>query len=113
MKEPQSKEGIISYLTEVHGTYVHEKDTVPMRVLSLPEAGLPQTHHLQTLADLTCQYRYREARDGRVDLVGFPRNAPPPDEVPKPRLRPYSWALEGSMDGENWTERDRQASEEH
>jgi hypothetical protein len=110
MKEPQSVEGIISYLTKKHRGNVHEKGIVIMTAKSI--SGDP-VDALKNLADLREIWRfYSKNEPGQWVCCDFRqrRVCLAHSTICAEDLK--SWALEGSLDGENWTEIDRQTNNE-
>jgi hypothetical protein len=109
MKEAKSKDGILSYLTKKHGGNVCQKFIVT--ITSKSTYDLPQCARGTNLADLNAdsyvwskdepgQWVCWDFRDMRVRPTHYTIDAGP--------LK--SWVVEGSLDGEGWTEIDRQTS---
>jgi hypothetical protein len=106
MKVPKSLEGIISYLTKKHGGNVHEKGIVTITsksVLDDPRFVLKNVADLISGSLFYSNYEPGEGvcwdfREMRVRLTHY--------TIWTCQLK--SWAVEGSLDGESWTEIDRQ-----
>jgi hypothetical protein len=109
LKDPTSLEGIIHCLSERHGGNVHDKGIVTITSQSVwkdnPEFGA------RNLADLTSGSQFC-SKDGPGQWIcwDFPQK--------RVRLSHYtirsqslkSWVVEGSLDGEAWTELDRKTN---
>jgi hypothetical protein len=106
LKQARSLEGVISYLTKKHGGNVHEKEIVIITSKSV--------HHnpkfcLKRITDLTVASNFCSQDDPgqwvRWDF-GEMRLRPTHYTVKADYLK--SWVVEGSVDGKNWAEIDRQ-----
>jgi regulator of replication initiation timing len=99
LKEPNSREGIISYLTKVH-----ERGTVTITSTSVDGKYAPKN-----VADLTARSCFK-SKDWPGEWICWDfhemRVCPTHYTINAWLLK--SWAVEGSLDGENWTEIDRQ-----
>jgi hypothetical protein len=107
MRRAKSLDGIISSLTRKHGGNVHEKGIVT--VTSKSTAGQKSRNAPQNCADLTHDSYSFESNnapgqwvcwdfgDVLVGLTGYTIRA----------WKVKSWILEGSLDGETWTEIDQ------
>jgi hypothetical protein len=99
-------DGIIFYLTRKHRENVHNKGIVAIKASSVALDG-----PLRTLADLTTTLSF-QSLPGRGEWVCW--------DFHEMRVRPThytirtfllkSWVVEGSLDSVNWTEIDRQMS---
>jgi hypothetical protein len=111
MQEPESLEGIISHLTTKHGGSVHEKGIVT--ITSKTVESDVQRHAVKNVADLTSDSGFI-SKDEPGQWVCW--------DFREMRVRPThytirsgsgtlkSWVVEGSLDGESWTEIDRQTN---
>jgi hypothetical protein len=99
--------GIISHLTREHGGNVHEQGIVTITSKSVADGHPAPTP--QRVADLASGESFRsdnvkgqwicwDFRDSRVRVTHYTIGA----------IALLSWIVEGSMDGWNWTELDRQ-----
>jgi hypothetical protein len=102
-------DGIISYLTRKHGGNVHARGIVELTSKSLAERHTGRVSGIETVADLTVQrgflsqdtpgqWFYWNFRNMRVLVTKYTMRS----------FQVKSWVLEGSEDGERWTELDRQ-----
>jgi hypothetical protein len=107
MNDDNPLDGIISYLTQKHGGNVHAKEIVTITSRSVWN-DRPK-YRPKLVADLTTREWFRskdepnqwicwDFHERRVRLTQY--------TIKGPNLR--SWVLEGSLDGEIWTEIDRQ-----
>jgi hypothetical protein len=100
MQAPESLEGIISYLTKKHGGNVHEKGIVTITSKSV-NPRYPPTN----VADLTSDRWFNSKKEPdqwvRWDFREM-RVCPTHYTITAPWLK--SWVVEGSLDGESWTE---------
>jgi hypothetical protein len=110
MTQPQSMDGIISYLTKKHGGNVHDKGIVRITSKSVWDEG----YSVRNVADLTDdRYFISENKSGqwiRWDFLQVPVR-PTHYSFTASQLHGWnmkSWSMEGSLDGEVWTEIDRQ-----
>jgi hypothetical protein len=105
MKGPKSLDGIISYLTKTVGGNVHDRGIVTITSKSVAE-DCPN-HVPKNLADLTSDFPpFWSSRNGDGQWVCW--------DFHEMRVRPTnytirachlgSWVVEGSLDGESWTE---------
>jgi hypothetical protein len=108
LKADESLDGIISYLTQRHGGNVHEMGTVAITSKSVLDDNSKAGP--QNVADLASGLRFCskdepdqwvcwDFRERRVRTTHYTIWS----------LVLKSWVVEGSPDGENWTEIDRQA----
>jgi hypothetical protein len=108
MKGPKSLDGIISYLTEKHGGNVHETRVVTISSKSVLMEG--PRHAPLNVANLTSilnfcsknapgQWICWDFQDMRIPLSRY--SIQTGDKL-------KTWVLEGSLNGENWTEIDHQ-----
>jgi hypothetical protein len=105
MQESRSRNRIITYLTKKHGGNVHELGIVAM------SAAYPDTSKrvLKNLVNPASNQWYSSlnAPDQWV-CWDFREMRVTPTHYTIKSFKLKSWVLEGSMDGENWTEIDRQ-----
>jgi hypothetical protein len=111
MKEDKSLDGIISYLTNKHGGNVHEK-----RIVTITSKSVYQDdprYAPKNVADLTSDSKFWSKNDPgqwiswdframRVCLTHYAIRA----------SSQKSWVVESSVDGESWTEIDRQPDDQ-
>jgi hypothetical protein len=107
MQAPDSLEGIISYLTKKHGGNVHEKGIVTITSQSAyPDA-------LKHVADLTSRTGFDSTNEpGQWVCWDFREMRVRPIHYTIRAAVLKSWVVEGSLDGESWTELDRQTDNE-
>jgi hypothetical protein len=114
LNETKPLDGLISYLTRKHGGNVQEKGIVTITSKSADKFNDDPRYALNSVANLTSGSFFRSENE--------------PDEwvcwdFRKMRVRPThytirsrglrSWILEGSVDGERWTEVSRQTESRH
>jgi hypothetical protein len=101
-----SLEGIISYLTKKHGGSVHDKGIVEITSKSV-DGG--RTYGPMHVADLSSDSFFR-SQNGPDEWIcwDFGKMLVQPTHYTIRAWGPRSWVVEGSMDGESWTEIDRQ-----
>jgi hypothetical protein len=105
MKEAQSLDGIISYLTNQHGGNVHEKGLVAMT--SKLADDFP-ARDLTNIADLTSYFGFSSKDEpGQWVCWDFRQMRVRPTHYTIKSYSLRSWVVEGSMDGGSWTEIDR------
>jgi hypothetical protein len=113
MKAPKSKEGIISYLTKKHGGNVHEKGIVTITSKSVYSDGDPKWA-LKNVADLTSETSDRaflsKGEPGQWVCWDFREMRVRPTHYTIRTFSLKSWVVEGSLDGESWTEIDQQTN---
>jgi hypothetical protein len=107
MKEANSVDGIISYLTKKHGGNVHEKGVVIVTVKSIynddrgyygPQNAVNLTSNSQfSTKDAPGQWICWNFGQRRIRLTHYTLRA----------CKLKSWVVEGSPDGSTWTEIDR------
>jgi hypothetical protein len=108
MKEPNSLDGILSYLTKKHGGHVHERGLVTLTSKScLSNAS---QYRAKNAADFTCPDWYFKSKDepGQWISWDFREMRIRPTHYTMMATSPKSWVVEGSLDGTHWTEIDRQ-----
>jgi hypothetical protein len=109
MKEDKSKEGIICYLTKKHGGKLHEKGIVTLASKSV-FAGKTE-YAAKNVADLTSDsFLHSKGAPGQWVSWDFGRMRIRPTHYTINGYKPKSWLLEGSLDGQKWTEIDRQTN---
>jgi hypothetical protein len=113
MKEAGSVKGIISYLTTKHGGNVHEKHIVAITAKSV---GCPDDPRfaVQNVGDLTSDRWFMS--DNEPDqwvCWDFGRMRIRPTHYAVKAYELKSWVVEGSQDGESWTELDRQTDKKN
>jgi hypothetical protein len=95
-------EGIIAYLTRKHGGNVHEKGIVTLTSKSTGFGGLTN------VADLRDDSKFESAdQPGQWICWDFGEMCIRPTGYTLRAYRLKSWVVEGSVNGETWTEIDR------
>jgi hypothetical protein len=104
-------DGIISYLTKRHSGNVHEKGIVTITSKSLHSDDA--RFALKNIADLNASSHF-QSKDERGQWIcwDFHEMRVCPTHYTILASTPKSWVVEGSMDGENWRELDRQTDTE-
>jgi hypothetical protein len=112
MQEAKSVEGILWYLTKKHGGHVHERGLVAVTSKSF-WANAPE-YLAKNAADFTCPDWYFKSKDepGQWISWDFREMRVRPTHYTMMAQYPKSWVVEGSLDGTNWTELDRQTDNE-
>jgi hypothetical protein len=113
MKEPKSRDGIIVYLSKKHGGNVHEKGIVTITcksILLCEDVQYPP----ENVADFLNSESVFASGDEPGQWICW--------DFHEMRIRPThytlkagylkSWVVEGSVDGENWMELDRETDNE-
>jgi hypothetical protein len=111
MKQARLLDGIISYLTKKHGGNVHEKGIVTITSKSVVD---DPNYALKNVADLTAISRFRSKKDELGQWICWDfhemRLCPTNYTIKTNFLK--SWVVEGSLDGQNWTEIDGQSNDQ-
>jgi hypothetical protein len=112
MNQTESLDGIISYLTKKHGGHVHERGLVTVTSKSF-WANSPE-YLAKNAADFTCPVWFFRSKDepGQWISWDFREMRVSPTHYTMMAYSPTSWVVEGSLDGTNWTEIDRQSDNE-
>jgi hypothetical protein len=109
LKEAESFEGIISYLTGKHGGNVHDKGIVTITSKYVWDDRCA----VQNLADLTSEmYFGSENEPGQWVCWDFHEMRVRPAHYTIRCVNLKSWVIEGSLDFVNWTEIDRKTDNE-
>jgi archaellum component FlaC len=113
-EQPKSLEGIISYLTKKHGGNVHEKGIVTVTAKSVvnndPRCAADFVTHL---TGFYCDQAFPSANAPRQWVcLDFHEIRVRPTHYTITGYSLKSWVVEGSLDGECWTEMDRQTDTE-
>jgi hypothetical protein len=109
LPQPESLEGIISFLTERHGGQVHEKGIVTITSKSTFREGENPEFGPSRVADLTSDsYFWSKNEPGQWICWDFHEMRARPTHYAIRGEALKSWIVEGSLDGENWTKIDRQ-----
>jgi hypothetical protein len=108
MQEAKSLDGILSYLTKKHGGHVHERGLVAVTSKSFWQDR--PLFLAKNAADFTCPAWYFCSKDepGQWISWDFGEMRVRPTHYTMMAHYPKSWVVEGSLDGTNWTEIDRQ-----
>jgi hypothetical protein len=107
MKKAKSVEGILWYLTKKRGGHVHEKGIVTITSKSV-WANSP-TKLAKNTADFTYNWFFMSRDEpGQWICWDFGEMRIRPTHYTMTAQYPKSWIVEGSVDGSNWTEIDRQ-----
>jgi hypothetical protein len=107
MKADKSLDGIISYLTTKYGGNVHEKGVVSITSKSVVNDDAGQGP--MNTADLTAHSHFFSAfQPGQWICWDFGDLRISPTHYTIKGVDLKTWVLEGSLDGANWTEIDRQ-----
>jgi hypothetical protein len=108
LKEANSVEGIISYLTKKHAGDVHEKGIVTITSKSVSGSRSAR----KNVADLTSYSSFRSNDEpGQWICWDFHEmRVRPTHYTIRTKWGLKSWVVEGSLDGENWTEIDRKTN---
>jgi hypothetical protein len=105
LQEAKSLDGIISYLTRKHGGNVHDKGAVAITSKSVYD---DPEYAVRNLADLTSgSFFYSKNEPGQWVCWDFHEMRVRPTHYTIESYCLKSWVVEGSLDGENWTEIDR------
>jgi hypothetical protein len=126
-KQPEMMDGIMTYLTKKHGGNVHDKGIVTLTSKSvdeslhrLPKKAADLLHAQETydtllrhVADVT-DNRWFQSKDepGQWVCWDFRDLRVRPTNYTIRSMGLKSWVIEGSVDGKNWTEIDRQTDNE-
>jgi chaperonin cofactor prefoldin len=106
LKEDKSLDGIISHLTRKHGN-VHDKGIVVLTSKSTKEGD--SFWSVRNVSDLTPESVFiSENKPGQWVCWDFREMRVRPTHYTIKNSSLNSWVIEGSLDGENWTEIDRQ-----
>jgi hypothetical protein len=107
MSQARSLDGIISYLTKKHGGNVHEKGIVTITSKSdEPDPKLAP----KNVADVKSESLSRTARTPEPWVCwDFHEMRVRPTHYTIRAWGPKWWVVEGSMDGDSWTEIDRRS----
>jgi hypothetical protein len=107
LKQTNSEQRIISYLTKKHGGNVHTKGVVTITSKSLyADQTWNAVKNVVDLGSGLCFVSKHEPDQWICWDFHDMRIRPTPYEINTYRLK--SWVVEGSLDGENWTEIDLQ-----
>jgi hypothetical protein len=109
MREADSLEGIIAYLTKKHEGNVHEKGIITITSKSVSD---DPTEALPRVADLTSRKCAGSTPDepGQWLCWDFREMRVRPAHYTMRAVNLKSWVLEASLDAENWWEIDRKAN---
>jgi hypothetical protein len=108
LKEANSLDGIISYLTKKHGGNVHEKGIVTITSKSVRgPSDAPKNVADLTSGTLSCS---KSGEPGQWICWDFHEVRVRPTHYTLWAWQLKSWVVEGSLDGENWTEIDRETN---
>jgi hypothetical protein len=103
LKEAESVDGIISYLTRKHGGNVHDKGIVTIT----PKSALG-SYPVRNVADLTSDSDFGSKNEpGQWVCWDFHELRVRPTQYTINSFWLKSWVVESSLDGEAWTEIDR------
>jgi hypothetical protein len=106
LKPDTPLDGIISHLTRRHGGNVHEKGIVTITSKSIAD---DPDYSLRNVAELNSDSLFiSEDEPGQWVCWDFGKMRVCPTHYTVRGRHFKSWAVEGSVDGENWTEMDRQ-----
>jgi hypothetical protein len=112
MNGVNSLDGIISYLTNKYGGNVHEKGIVTMTSKSVLNDDLKNA--LKNSADLTSGSAFMsKGEPGQWVCWDFLEGRVRPTQYTIWAVLLKSWVVEGSLDGESWTEIDRRTGDTH
>jgi hypothetical protein len=111
MVRAKSLDGILSYLTTKHGGHVHEKGIVTITSKSF--LGDDPLHLAKNAADFTYDWGFcSKDEPGQWICWDFGEMGIRPTHYTMKSYSLKSWIVEGSIDGSNWTEIDRQTDNE-
>jgi hypothetical protein len=106
MKEAKSRDGIIAYLTKKHGGNVHENGIVTITSSSvIDDSDMAPKNVADLMVRSYFHSKFEPDQWIRWDFREI-RVRPTHDTIRASYLK--SWIVEGSLDGESWTEIDRQ-----
>jgi uncharacterized coiled-coil protein SlyX len=111
LKDAKSLEGIISYLTRKHGGNVHDKGIVTITSKSVYDDD--PGHAARNVADLTSELCFlSKNKPGQWVCWDFHELRVRPTHYTIRSIYLKSWVVVSSLDGEAWTQIDRQADNE-
>jgi hypothetical protein len=106
LTEKTSLVGLIAYLTRKHGGNVHARGIVTLTLKSMLDGT---TYAVRNVLDLTSDpYFYSKNEPGQWVCWDFRDMRVCPTHYTMYADYPKSWVLEGSVDGQNWADMDRQ-----
>jgi hypothetical protein len=109
MKAPESNDGIISYLAKKCGGNVHDQG-----VVSITSKSVDPRYVLKDIADLDSHSGFCSRNEtGQWVCWEFRAAIVRPTRYEIWALYLKSWVVEGSMNGESWTEIDRQTNNQN
>jgi hypothetical protein len=110
LRRPESLDGIISYLSRKHGGNVQDKGIVTITSKSVDDD--PKSA-LRNIADLPSESKFRSKDEpGQWVCWDFGKMRVRPTHYTSKTKWLKSWVVEGSLDGEAWTEIDRKTDNE-